>query len=151
MIIREATTKDIPHLLDFQLKMALETENITLEISSLTQGVNKLFKDPTKGRYYVAEENNEVMGCLMTTYEWSDWRNGTVIWIQSVYIATSHRGKGVYKTMYEHIQKMVSDDPDLRGIRLYVDKTNRAAQQVYTNLKMNGDHYQVFEWMKDDR
>ncbi len=149
MIIREATTKDIPHLLDFQLKMALETENITLEISSLTLGVNRLFKDPTKGRYYVAEDNNEVVGCLMTTYEWSDWRNGTVIWIQSVYIAPNHRGKGVYKNMYEHIQKLVCDDPDLRGIRLYVDKTNHAAQQVYKNLKMNGEHYQVFEWMKD--
>jgi ribosomal protein S18 acetylase RimI-like enzyme len=85
----------------------------------------------------------------MTTYEWSDWRNGTVIWIQSVYIAPNHRGKGVYKTMYEFIQKMVSDDPDLRGIRLYVDKTNHAAQKVYTNLKMNGEHYQVFEWMKE--
>jgi L-amino acid N-acyltransferase YncA len=150
MPIREATTKDIPHLLDFQLKMALETENITLEISSLTLGVNRLFKDPTKGRYYVAEENNEVIGCLMTTYEWSDWRNGTVLWIQSVYIARDHRGKGVYKSMYEHIKQMVNDDPDLKGIRLYVDKTNSAAQHVYANLKMNGEHYQVFEWMKDN-
>jgi len=148
-LIREAATKDIPHLLDFQLKMALETENITLEISSLTLGVNRLFKDPTKGRYYVAEENNEVIGCLMTTYEWSDWRNGTVLWIQSVYIARDHRGKGVYKCMYEHIKQMVNDDPDLKGIRLYVDKTNNPAQQVYKNLKMNGEHYQVFEWMKE--
>src|ERR1043165_150868 len=133
MIIREATAKDIPHLLDFQLKMALETENITLEISSLTLGVNRLFKDPTKGRYYVAEDDNEVIGCLMTTYEWSDWRNGTVLWIQSVYISKNSRGKGVYKRMYDHIREMVQQDPDLKGIRLYVDKTNDTAQQVYTN------------------
>src|SRR5438477_13046797 len=105
MFIREATSKDIPHLLDFQLKMALETENITLEIGSLTFGVNRLFKDPTKGRYYVAEESEEVIGCLMTTYEWSDWRNGNVLWIQSVYISKDYRGKGVYKNLYKHIKQ----------------------------------------------
>jgi L-amino acid N-acyltransferase YncA len=146
--IREATEKDIPSIIDFQLKMALETENITLEISTLTQGIHQLFKDPTKGRYYVAVEETEVMGCLMTTYEWSDWRCGTVLWIQSVYVSAAHRGKGVYKKLYEHIQQMVIADPDLRGIRLYVDKTNAGAKQVYEKLAMNGEHYQMYEWMK---
>lgn len=148
MTIREATTTDIPYLLDFQLKMALETENITLEISTLTEGVNKLMKDTAKGKYYVAVDENEVMGCLMTTYEWSDWRCGTVLWIQSVYIAAPHRGKGVYKKMYAFIQQMVNTDPDLRGIRLYVDKTNAVAKAVYQKLGMNGEHYQMYEWMK---
>lgn len=148
MIVREATPQDIPFLMDFQLKMALETENITLEISSLTQGIQKLFKDPTKGKYYVAVEGNEPVGCLMTTFEWSDWRNGTVLWIQSVYVEKAFRGKSVYKTMYSFIRKMVEEDPDLRGIRLYVDKTNQSAQKVYENLQMNGDHYTVYEWMK---
>ncbi|MBI1768513.1 MAG: GNAT family N-acetyltransferase [Bacteroidetes bacterium] len=148
MTVREANEKDIPHLLDFQSKMALETENITLDTGSLTFGVNRLFKDPTKGRYYVAEENDKVIGCLMTTYEWSDWRNGTVLWIQSVYVPKDHRGKGVYKSLYEHIKQIVNEDPDLRGIRLYVDKSNHDAKQVYSNLKMNGEHYEVFEWMK---
>jgi L-amino acid N-acyltransferase YncA len=151
MMIREATEKDIPSIIDFQLKMALETENITLEIATLTLGVHKLFKDPTKGRYYVAEEGSEIIGCLMTTYEWSDWRCGNMIWIQSVYIAATHRSKGVYKKMYEYIQQMVMTDPDLRGIRLYVDKTNQAAQQVYEKLGMNGEHYQVYEWMKVEK
>jgi len=146
--IREATEKDITSLIDFQLKMALETENLTLDIATLTQGVKRLLKDSTKGRYYVAEENEALIGCLMTTYEWSDWRCGTVIWIQSVYINGSDRGKGVYKKLYLHIQQMVESDPDLRGIRLYVDKTNLAAKEVYTRLGMNGDHYQAYEWMK---
>ena len=149
MIIRQATSKDIPNLLDFQLKMALETENITLEISELTLGVNRLFKDPARGRYYVAEENQEVIGCLMTTSEWSDWRNGTVLWIQSVYVPKEHRGKGVYKKMYDHVKQLVQGDPDLKGIRLYVDKTNEVAQQAYKKIGMNGEHYTVFEWMKD--
>ncbi|MBS1949374.1 MAG: Acetyltransferase, GNAT family [Cytophagales bacterium] len=148
MLIREATEKDIPDLIDFQLKMALETENITLEISSLTLGVHRVFKDSTKGRYYVAEEKNETLGCLMTTYEWSDWRNGTVLWIQSVYVAKDHRGKGVFKKMYEHIQHLVNEVPDFKGIRLYVDKTNRSAQLTYEKTGMNGEHYTIYEWMK---
>ena len=148
MLTREATEADIPSLLDFQLKMALETENVTLEISTLTLGVHRLFRDSTKGRYYVAEENNEVVGCLMTTYEWSDWRNGTVLWIQSVYVAREHRSRGVYKEMYTYIKQLVESDPDLKGIRLYVDKTNTSAQRTYEKLGMNGDHYTVYEWMK---
>lgn len=148
MIVREATEKDIPHLLDFQLKMALETENITLEISALTLGVHRLFKDPTKGRYYVAEQIGEVIGCLMTTYEWSDWRNGTVLWIQSVYVPKEHRGSGVFRTMYAFVRQLVESDPDLRGIRLYVDKSNATAQDTYNKIGMNGEHYTVYEWMK---
>jgi RimJ/RimL family protein N-acetyltransferase len=149
MTVREATSQDIPSLLDFQLKMALETENITLEISTLTLGVHRMFKDPTKGRYYVAEEDGEVVGCLMTTFEWSDWRNGTILWIQSVYVDKPHRGKGVYKELYSFIKQMVVEDPDMRGIRLYVDKTNLSAQKVYEKLGMNGEHYATFEWMKE--
>ena len=149
MRIREATRSDIPSIIDFQLKMALETENLTLDISTLTKGVCQLFEDPAKGRYYVAEENKQVVGCLMTTYEWSDWRCGTVLWIQSVYIDANYRGQGVYKKLYDHIQQMVIADPELRGIRLYVDKTNQAAQSVYQKLGMNGEHYQMYEWMKE--
>jgi ribosomal protein S18 acetylase RimI-like enzyme len=127
--------------------MALETENFTLDISILTQGVHKLFRDPSRGKYYVAEENDEIAGCLMTTFEWSDWRDGTVLWIQSVYVAEPHRSQGVYKKMYSHVQDLVKNDPSFKGIRLYVDSTNTTAQQVYKKLGMNGDHYQVYEWM----
>jgi ribosomal protein S18 acetylase RimI-like enzyme len=151
MFIREATVQDIPFLIDFQLKMALETENITLEISDLSQGIQRLLKDPTKGKYYVAVENEEPVACLMTTFEWSDWRNGTVLWIQSVYVEKAFRGKGVYKSMYEFIRKLTEESADLRGIRLYVDKTNHAAQKVYEGLGMNGEHYTVYEWMKENR
>lgn len=147
-MIREAIPNDIPVIIDFQQKMAWETEQVKLDPAILKEGVKNLFQNANRGKYYVAEENGVVVGSLMTTYEWSDWRNGTVLWIQSVYIIKSHRGKGIYKGMYEYIQEMVKKSVDLRGIRLYVDKTNKPAQQVYEKLGMNGEHYQVFEWMK---
>lgn len=147
MIVRETTTKDIPTIIEFQQKMAWETEGVKLDPAILSEGVKNLFRDVNRGKYYVAEENGFVVGSLMTTYEWSDWRNGTVLWIQSVYIDHAWRGKGIYKKMYEHIQMIVKKSDDLKGIRLYVDRTNKPAQEVYKKLGMNGEHYQVFEWM----
>jgi ribosomal protein S18 acetylase RimI-like enzyme len=147
MIVREATRKDIPVLIDFQVRMARETENLTLDQVTLSRGVHAVFDDPAKGKYYVADNGDEIAGCLMTTFEWSDWRDGTVLWIQSVFIAEAHRRKGVFKKMYLHIRDLVVRDPAIRGIRLYVDSTNTSAQEVYTTLGMNGNHYKVFEWM----
>lgn len=148
MIIRQASVDDISAIVDFQKRMALETENLVLDDATVRLGVANLFNDSGKGLYYVAVELDKPIGCLMTTYEWSDWRNGMVLWIQSVYVSKEYRGKGVYKAMYEHIRQLVVADSSLRGIRLYVDRTNKAAQQVYEKLGMNGEHYQVYEWMK---
>ncbi len=146
--IREARPDDISRLMEFQANMASETENIELDRAILRKGIEALLADTGKGKYFVAETAGQPVGCLMTTYEWSDWRNGTVLWIQSVYVAKPYRGKGIYKALYQHVQSMVERQPSLRGIRLYVDKRNQPAQQVYRQLGMDGEHYQVFEWMK---
>ncbi len=145
--IREADQQDSTYIIDFQQRMAMETENVKLDPLVLAEGLKRLFEDPAKGKFYVAEENEEVIGCLMTTFEWSEWRCGTVLWIQSVYIKPAHRSKGVFKNMYEHIKSLVTPESEFRGIRLYVDRTNAAAQRVYEKLGMNGEHYQVYEWM----
>jgi ribosomal protein S18 acetylase RimI-like enzyme len=145
--IRPATQRDSTYIIDFQQQMAQETEKVKLDAEILAEGLKRLFDDPSKGKYYVAEDNGEVIGCLMTTFEWSEWRCGNVLWIQSVYIKPSHRSKGVFRKMYEHIKSMVTPESEYRGIRLYVDRTNAAAQKVYEKLGMNGEHYQVYEWM----
>lgn len=146
--IREAVPDDALYIIDFQLKMAYETESLQLDYHTVTKGVHAVFEDANKGLYYVATDANKVIGSLLLTYEWSDWRYGTVLWIQSVYIDPQFRGQGVFKKMYQHIQQLVTPQSGYRGIRLYVDKTNRAAQKVYEALGMNGEHYQVYEWMK---
>lgn len=147
IVIREATPDDALFIIDFQLKMAMETESVQLDYHTVTKGVHAVFEDAAKGAYYVAVADSTVIGSLMTTYEWSDWRFGTVLWIQSVYIVPEARGKGVFKKMYQHIQQLVTPQSGYRGIRLYVDKTNVAAQKVYESLGMNGEHYQLYEWM----
>lgn len=146
--IRTATSEDKNTLASFQLLMARETEDLNLEREVLLKGIQALLDDPSKGRYFVAEEHDEILGCLMVTPEWSDWRNGTVWWIQSVFIMEEHRNKGIYKKLYNFIQEEVKKDDSLKGIRLYVDKTNLPAQAVYEALGMDGSHYQLYEWMK---
>jgi ribosomal protein S18 acetylase RimI-like enzyme len=148
MIVREATPDDARTIATFQLAMASETEQLMLDPEVVDKGVRAVFDDPGKGNYYVTEIKGEVIGSLMTTFEWSDWRNGTVLWIQSVYILPQFRRKGAYRKMYLFLQEKVLSDQSLRGIRLYVDKSNSRAQTTYLDLGMNADHYQTFEWMK---
>lgn len=145
---RDAVPADADAIIEFQLAMARETEELELDRDVLTKGVAALFEDPSKGRYFVAENDGRVIGSLMITYEWSDWRNGLVWWIQSVYVMPEFRRRGVYAGLYSHVKSMMEGDASIRGIRLYVDERNRDAQQVYTRLGMNGEHYKVFEWMK---
>jgi GNAT superfamily N-acetyltransferase len=145
---REATPADAAAIIEFQVAMALETEEVTLDREVTTQGVHAVFADPALGRYFVAEADGCVVASLMITYEWSDWRNGVVWWIQSVYVIPELRGQRVYAGLYAHVKAMVDATPAIRGIRLYVDDRNQPAQQVYTRLGMNGEHYKVFEWMK---
>ena len=147
--IREAGLPDIPNIVQFQLAMARETEGLELDVEVCSAGVRAVFEHPERGLYYVGEINQMVVGSLLITYEWSDWRNGVVWWIQSVYVLPRFRRQGVYRGLYSCIQALARTDESVRAIRLYVDRRNIAAHKVYESLGMNGDHYQVFEWLKD--
>lgn len=146
--IREARPEDAPVIVDFQIRMARATEDLELDFDTVTRGVAAVFADPAKGSYWVAEADGRVIGSLLTTFEWSDWRNGTVLWIQSVYVLPEWRRRGVYRRLYEHLRRQVERSPDLRGLRLYVDQRNTAAQEVYERLGMTREHYQMYEWLK---
>jgi len=146
---RAARETDVAALVQFQLAMARETEGLVLDSDVCTAGVRAVFEHPERGLYYVGKINQLVVGALLITYEWSDWRNGVVWWIQSVYVLPRFRRQGVYSGLYSCIQALARTDESVRAIRLYVDRRNAAAHKVYASLGMNGDHYQVFEWLKD--
>src|SRR5438552_3574259 len=146
--IRDAAAHDAATVVDFQLAMARETEEVGLDRDVVTHGVKAVFDDRSRGRYFVAEQDGRVVASLLITYEWSDWRNGVVWWIQSVYVRPEMRKQRIYAGLYEHVKRIASADGSVKGIRLYVDRRNTLAQDVYRRLGMNGDHYLVFEWMK---
>ena len=147
-LYRDATPRDLLTIVDFQVAMARETESIELNRFVCTRGVEAVFEDHNLGRYFVAEDDGKVVGGLLITPEWSDWRNGIVWWIQSVYVRPEFRRRGIYGGLYQYVRGIVENNESVKGIRLYVDRRNTAAQEVYTRLGMNGEHYQVFEWMK---
>lgn len=145
---READVTDAGDIAAFQRAMARETEEVELDAAVVDRGVRAVFEDPARGRYFVAEGDGKVIASLLITYEWSDWRNGNVWWIQSVYVRPEFRRRGVYALMYEYVKGIATADPNIRGIRLYVDRRNAPAQDVYRRCGMDGEHYLVFEWMK---
>ena len=147
ILIRKAELNDLPIIVDFMLKMAKETENLNLSAEVLKPGIKQGLKDTNKAEYYIAEINGTVAGSLMITKEWSDWRNAWVLWLQSVYTGKKFRKMGVYKALYNHIQKKVEESTEYCGLRLYVDSTNYTAIKVYSKLGMDGNHYRLFERM----
>ncbi|MHB0969456.1 MAG: GNAT family N-acetyltransferase [Thermoanaerobaculia bacterium] len=146
---RAARFDDIDAMVEFQRLMAEETEGLTLDTGRVRKGIEIATNDPSLARYFIAEKDGRAAGMLMITYEWSDWRAAMVWWIQSVYVIADARKQGIYAGLYNHVKEIVKNDPSIGGIRLYVDKRNTRAQEVYARLGMNGDHYQVFEWMKE--
>ncbi len=147
IVVRKAQAGDSRIIASFQIFLARETEQLELDPADVEQGVKAVFSDPGKGCYYIAKCGGDIAGSLLITYEWSDWRNRTILWIQSVYVVPKHRNKHVFRYLYEHIKQRVEDNPGLGGIRLYVDVTNKKAMQVYRHLGMNSEHYRLFEWI----
>lgn len=143
--IRQATTADAAAIARFNALIAAETEKITLDHHRLRSGVEALLQDPSKGLYFLAEVNNVVVGQVMITYEWSDWRNGTFWWIQSVYVEKGARGTGVFRSLFDHIYALAKSREDICGLRLYVEKNNDRAKQTYGRLGMKLSHYEMYE------
>jgi ribosomal protein S18 acetylase RimI-like enzyme len=148
---RVARPRDRKRLTDFQMQMALETEGQELDRSIVSQGIKSVLEDPQKATYFVAELEgvDGIVGCLMITDEWSDWRNGWVWWIQSLYVLPEYRQRGVFTALFEHIWMIVDSTSAVKGIRLYVDKNNTRARELYEAIGMSGEHYITYELMKE--
>jgi GNAT superfamily N-acetyltransferase len=146
--IRKGKLSDSERIVELQLQMARETEGLRLDKTVVSKGVHGVFQEPARGTYWVAEEKGKALGVLLAIPEWSDWRNATVLWIHSLYVIPEARGQGVFKKLYLNLEKQVKQSPELAGIRLYVDKRNKPAQEVYEKLGMNKHHYDLYEWLK---
>ncbi|HTH51416.1 MAG TPA: GNAT family N-acetyltransferase [Pyrinomonadaceae bacterium] len=145
MKIRLAVSSDADALVAFNQAMALETEGKTLEPGRITPGVAAVFEDETKGFYAVAEQHARIVGGLMVTYEWSDWRNAWFWWIQSVYILPEARGTGLYRRMYDFVKQRAAEAGNVCGFRLYVETENTHAQKVYDGVGMQASPYLMYE------
>jgi ribosomal protein S18 acetylase RimI-like enzyme len=145
VLIRRGTPADVPVIVEFNIRLADETEDKRLDPEVVTRGVRATFADPHKGPYFVAEEAGQVLGQLQITYEWSDWRAGWMWWIQGVYVRADARRRGVFRALYDHVYEAARADPEVIALRLYVERDNRRAQETYTRLGMTQTGYLLFE------
>jgi len=133
-IVRGAVSSDLTIIVEFNRRLAEETESKALDVPILTAGVIAALTDPNKGPYYLAVDGDDVLGQMQITYEWSDWRNGWFWWIQGVYVRSDARRRGVFRALYEHVHQQAKQASDVIGLRLYVEQANHAAQRTYERL-----------------
>lgn len=143
--IRRAEAGDAQAIADFNRLMALETEAKTLQPEVILNGVKNMIANPAYGFYLVAEQNDQLVGALMITSEWSDWRNGLFWWIQSVYIRQGWRRQGIYRQLYHKVKTLATEHGNICGFRLYVERENHNAQQTYAALGMSATDYLLYE------
>jgi GNAT superfamily N-acetyltransferase len=143
--IRSARLDDLPVIVDFNCRLAEETEHKRLDQDTITSGVRRALSQPGLCRYWVAESGGKVIGQSMITVELTDWRDGVLWWLQSVYVAEPHRGRGVFRALFEHIAAAAKADPEVRGLRLYVERENTRAQRVYEQMGLSPSGHLVYE------
>lgn len=143
--IRKAVFSDAAVIAEFNQSMAWETEDKQLVPELVLAGVNSLLANPTYGFYLVAEIEGQVVGSLMITTEWSDWRNGVFWWVQSVYIRPQFRRQGIYRKLYAAVKTLSAEQGNVCGFRLYVEKDNHNAQATYRGLGMQATDYLIYE------
>jgi len=149
LIVRPARMEDVDMLVTFSAAMALETEGRRLDMDRLRRGTQRVFDSPTRGFYVVAELPQEsspgVIGQLLVTYEWSDWRDATFWWIQSLYVHPDWRRRGVYRRMHEYVRQQARSRSDVCGLRLYVEAGNTGAQAAYRQTGLFPSSYRIIE------
>ena len=145
ILIRDASPTDAAVVADFNARLARETEGLELEPARLAAGVTRLLNEPGKGRYFLAVADGQIAGQMMITCEWSDWRNGDFWWIQSVYVRPEFRRQGVFRALFQHVERLARRGPDICGLRLYMHAANESARATYLRLGMAESHYEFFE------
>ena len=145
LLVRSAAVGDLSTIVDFNIRLAAETENLLLDREILQAGVSAVLADASRAHYDLACAGGTIVGQMMHTREWSDWRNGDIWWLQSVYVHPDHRRCGVFRALYEHLSRQAAADPSVVGLRLYVEAENISAQMTYQHMGMVRSGYLVMQ------
>ena len=145
IIVRRATLADLDRIVEFNSALARESEQKVLDTPTINSGVRQALADPARSLYFVAEIDAAVVGQTMVTFEWSDWRNAFFWWIQSVYVDSRFRRRGVFRALHDHVRREAHSRPDVCGLRLYVHHDNHRAMKTYAQLGMPQSEYLMCE------
>ncbi len=143
--IQPADNSHIDALTDYNCRLALETEGKSLCADTVRNGVLRGLSVGGEVQYFVAVAEETVIGQVMLTREWSDWRDGWMAWLQSVYVAEEFRGKGVFRGLLNYVKDQLRLQSDVLCLRLYVEQDNEAAVAAYRRLEFEDPGYRVME------
>ncbi len=150
LTIRPATLDDWATIVEYNCRLAEESEHKQLDRPTVELGVGAILQDHNKGRYFVACADGNVVGQLMLTMEWSDWRNGDIWWLQSVYVHPDFRRRGIFRQLFNHVRDLAASTPQIVGLRLYVERENARAHSTYSELGMSPAGYFVMQMMRNE-
>ena len=144
MFIRLANLDDAKDIAENNVLLANESEKLDISFEKTLDGVKEVLSDPGKGFFLIVEEDNVIVGQLMITFEWSDWKNKTIWWLQSVYVRENYRLKGIFKHLVEEIKNMALEH-NVDIVRLYVHNDNIEAVKAYRHMGMKKKPYTIFQ------
>jgi len=146
--IREAEKSDLDVLMNFSLHIAEETEAKILNQEKVRSGIKSVLDDPSKGIIFVACDKKIVIGCFMINgREWSEWRNGYILWLTGTYTAVEYRRMGVRKALFDFAVRWGKSQPQVIGLRGYRHKLNNAIHSAALTGGMQETEYRINEYL----
>lgn len=145
VVVRDARAEDDVAIAEFNRLLAWESEQRRLDERVILAGVQRALATPALCRYFIAEAEGQPVGQTMLTYELTDWRDGVLWWIQSVYVRPGFRGQGVFRALFGHIESLALGTPEVRGLRLYVEQHNGPAVATYRRLGLEPSGHLLYE------
>lgn len=143
-LIRKATIHDLESITKNNISLALETENRKMDASTVQNGIKAVFLDPRKGFYLIAENDNNIIGQIFITEEWSDWRNANIWWMHRIYVQETWRNKGVFTSLIQKIKHM-ADEEGIYVLRLYAFNKNEKAIKIHKKLGFDNSPFVILE------
>ena len=135
MLLRMATLQDLDIIIENNIKLAMEFENIEdcplkIEKQIVKKGVKRVLENENLGFYFICKEKEALIGQVLITYEWSDWRNQMIWWLHRIYVTPKWRKKGALKKIIKKLDEL-AEKKNVYAMRLYLHSNNKNAIYAY--------------------
>ncbi len=127
--IRVGAESDLPQILNLIKELAsyekapAEVEVTLGEMQNWGFGKNKLFD------FFVAEENNSIIGLALYYYKYSTWK-GKCMFLEDIIVTESERSRGIGKLLFDEVVK-IAKQKKVRRLEWQVLDWNEPAIKFY--------------------
>lgn len=139
--IRQGQIQDIEQTLQLVKELAayekapLEVEVTVSEMTNWAFGPDKQFD------FFIAEENNTIIGIAIYYYKYSTWK-GKCLFLEDIIVTEKQRGRGIGKLLFNEVIQ-VAKQAKVRRMEWQVLEWNKPSIEFYKTYKSNFDN----EWV----